>query len=182
MHADTERWNRKYLEGDGIVVLKGEPELVKNSQALSSSGLAIELACGKGANALYLCSLGYDVVAADASIEGLKICLREANNLKFRLLPAVMDLDHYPLPANSFDLISVVRYLNRALFDDLVSALKPGGILFYKTFNPKHLESHPGFNPAFVVDYGELSKVFTELEIIDHDEQGSSSFVLGRKV
>ncbi|MGI9316142.1 MAG: class I SAM-dependent methyltransferase [bacterium] len=181
MRADAERWNHKYLKGDGSVSLRGEPELVRHHRSLPQAGLALELACGKGANALYLASLGLDVVAVDASIEGLKICRLEADRLRLNVLPLLMDLDHYSLPAGRFALISVVRYLDRALFSDLVTALMPGGVLFYKTFNLRHLRNKPGFNPAFVLKDGELDAAFDVLDIIAHSEEGTSSFVLGLK-
>jgi tellurite methyltransferase len=182
MRADRERWDRKYLNGDGSVYLGGEPELVAHCGDLPCSGLALELACGKGANALYLASLGYDVVAADISIEGLKICSREARRIGLRLLPVALDLDQYALPHSQFELISVVRYLNRALFGPLIDALKPGGLLFYKTFNLRHLRDHPNFNPAYVLEDGELSASLAALDMIAQSEQGASSYVLGRRI
>jgi SAM-dependent methyltransferase len=182
MRADRERWNRKYLDGDGSVHLGGEPELVAHHGVVPCSGLALELACGKGENALYLASLGYDVVAADISIEGLKICTREASRIGLQLLPVALDLDQYTLPQGQFELVSVVRYLNRALFNPLINALRPGGLLFYKTFNLRHLRDQPNFNPAYVLEDGELSASLGALDIIAQSEQGASSYVLGRKV
>ena len=181
MRDDRERWNRKYQSGTTDVIPSAEPELLASESALPMSGCAIEVASGKGANALYLASLGYDVVAADISIEGLKVANRAARRLDLKLLPVVLDLDQYPLPTGYFALISVVRYLNRTLFESLVTALRPGGLLFYKTFNRRHLDLNPNFNPAYVLNDGELETVFAALEIISQSEDGPSSYLLGRK-
>ena len=179
MRDDCERWNRKYRGGAGSVTPRAEPELLAHRRLLQASGTAIELACGTGANALYLASLGYDVVAADISIEGLKIANRAAQRLGLKIQPVVMDLDQYPLPKGHFSMISVIRYLNRAMFRHLVEALRPGGLLFYKTFNRRHLEIHPHFNPTYVLHDGELNAAFAALDVISHGEDGPCSYLLG---
>ena len=181
MRDDRERWNCKYQNGTGNVAPGAEPELLVHRRALGASGSAIELACGSGANALYLASIGYDVVAADISIEGLKIANRAAQRLGLKILPVVMDLDQYPLPKSYFAMISVIRYLNRAMFRHLIGSLRPGGLLFYKTFNRRHLDAQPSFNPRYVLNDGELVTALSALELIAHSEDGPSSYFLGRK-
>ncbi len=181
MDTDINRWNRKYLTGDRQTSLAAEPELERLQHHLPATGLALELACGKGANALYLASLGYDVVAADCAIEGLKIGLVEANRLQLMMMPVVMDFDQVALPESAFDLISVVRYLNRAMFPVIEKALKPGGYLFYKTFNQRHLQNHANFNPDFVLADGELITAFNRLAVVASNEQGNCSFFFACK-
>lgn len=181
MRADIERWNRKYANSEGIIEPLAEPELKAYEAALGNDGFALELACGKGANALYLASLGFDVVAADASITGLRICQRSAAKSMLKLFPVVMDFDQCALPEDRFALVSVVRYLNRKLFPALTNALKPGGVLFYKTFNQQHLERHPNFNADYVLLQDELQHGFSELELIGQSQAGTSSFILARK-
>lgn len=181
MHEDVERWNRRYAEGDGTTEIRAEPELALHLAVVPDSGLALELACGKGANALYLASRGMDVVAADCSLSGLQICQQVAREEKLNLLPLVVDLDCWQIPSSRFDFISVVHYLNRQLFDDIVAALNPGGILFYKTFNRRRLKHNPRFNQRFVLADGELAERFDCLEILAASEPGCSSYLLARK-
>jgi SAM-dependent methyltransferase len=181
MRADIERWNRKYSTNEDTVEPLAEPELKAYEATLGNNGFALELACGKGANALYLASLGFTVVAADASITGLRICQRSAAQSTLKIFPVVMDIDQCALPEDRFALISVVRYLNRAIFPALITALKPGGVLFYKTFNQRHLEQHPKFNADYVLQQDELQHVFSELELIGQSQAGSNSFILARK-
>ena len=71
------------------------------------------------------------------------------------------------LDTEAYDLVVCFRYLNRALFSGMKTALKPGGLLFFKTFNAHHLVSSPKFNPAYVLHPGELSQSFNDLEMID---------------
>jgi SAM-dependent methyltransferase len=180
MQGDRERWNRRFADNGKAIRPTGEPELETAGHNLHRKGLALELACGRGANALYLARAGYDVVALDIAINGLRACRREARRRDLRVYPVVMDLDSLVLPNARFDLVSVVRYLNRGLFPVLVEALAPGGLLFYKTFNQRHLVDNPDFNPDYVLADGELAAAFSGLEPVLLDESGNSSVILAR--
>ncbi len=180
MRSDIDRWNRKYAGGAGSVDPAGEPELAVAASALPGRGLALELACGRGANALYLARLGYEVIAVDCAINGLGACNRTARRLGLPVYPVVMDLERAVLPPGRFRLVCVVRYLNRGLFPALAEALAPGGILFYKTFNGRHLEDRRGFNPGYVLEDGELERAFSALERLAGDESGTTSWILAR--
>lgn len=181
VREDREKWNERYASPPSVVQPRGEPELVALDGHLDGSGLAIEVACGKGANALYLATVGYGVVAADVSLSGLRVCKRTADRLQLPVYPVALDLDHGGLPGATFSLVSVVRYLNRNLCPVIIDALCPGGLLFYKTFNRRHLQAHPGFNPSYLLDDGELGRLFAELTIIDANESGSASWILARR-
>ena len=181
MRADIERWNRKYAGKEVVTEPAGEPELVSLSKQTAGEGLALELACGRGANALYLATLGYKVIAMDGAINGLRSCQLGAEKLGLPVYSVVVDLDRLTLPPERFQFISVVRYLNRDLFATIARALAPGGILFYKTFNQEHLTSRPAFNPDFVLAENELSDAFANLEPISQGDRGGSSYLLARR-
>ena len=193
-NPDIQRWNDRYESSDRdsevFVDPVGEPELVDNLRYLNGQGLAIEIACGKGVNALYLASLGYQVVACDGAQSGLAICQRSARRLGFPVYPMVCDVDAIVLPQETFGFVSVIRYMHRSLFDKIISALVPGGLVFYKTFNTGMLVHKPGFNPDYLVKVGELDQVFSGLEILASDcnvndhgavEAKTTSYILGRK-
>ncbi len=178
-NPDVERWNHKYQntarQNRGVRV-QGEPELVAHEPLLPKRGLAVDLACGKGENALHLAAMGYDVVACDFALSGLVQCLPVARERGLPVYPLLCDLTRSPFPPNTFDLVCVVRYLERALFDPIRTWLKPGGILFYKTFNRQFLSINPGFNPAYVVEPGELNERFSDFEMIASDWDRPESF------
>lgn len=181
VREDIVRWNQKYAAGDHYVEPQGEAELVANRQYLDGRGCALELACGKGANALYLASIGYRVVAIDGALEGLKICDSSARERHLPVFPLAADLDSVQLPSLRFNLVSVVRYLNRALYKTIEDSIAPGGILFFKTFNRQHLKRHPGFNPQYVLEDNELIDAFSTLEVVDAGECAGTSFIVARK-
>ncbi len=53
----AEKWNRRYAEADG----SGEPArvLTENIHLLTPGGKALDLACGRGANALIMAENGW---------------------------------------------------------------------------------------------------------------------------
>ena len=193
-NPEVSRWGGKYQTSfenskseAAPTAPAGESELVRYSTQLGGRGAALELASGKGANALYLASLGYNVVAADCAFNGLTQGQRSANHLQLPMASLVCDLQRQPFPVGYFSLISVVRFLERSIFPQIQSWIQPGGLLFYKTFNKKHLERQPGFNPAYLVECGELNNAFSDLTILESDintrvhQKGSSSYIIAQK-
>lgn len=137
---------------------------------------------------MYLAKRGYDVVAVDCAFNGLAQGQRSAASLSLSLSSMVCDLGQYDFPPNHFGMVSVVRFLDRALLPVIPEWIRSGGILFYKTFNKNHLIKHPRFNPHYLVNQGELNQVFAGFEIIQSDLVGSnqealsSSFIIARKM
>ena len=173
-NPDAERWNRRYASPGGCTrepEPEAEPELLAHRELLDGRGLALEVAAGRGNNALYLATAGYQVIACDLAINGLSSCAVSARMHAWPVHCMVCDLEIYRFPERSFDMISVVRYLDRSIFSELVNWLKPGGLLFYKTFNRKFLEERPGFNPDYVLEPGELDRAFGAMDILATDRE-----------
>jgi hypothetical protein len=65
------------------------------------------------------------------------------------------------------------------------TALKSDGLLFLKTFNVHHLASSPKFNPAYVLQSGELSQSFNGMVMIDlndgEDPKITQSWIVARR-
>ena len=96
-----------------------------------------------------------------------------------------MDLDQAQLPQQHFNLVIVFRYLNRALFPQLIDCLRPGGLLIYKTFNLNHLAKRKDFNKSFLLQHGELSEHLNALRLVatndSADNEESTTRFLGRR-
>ena len=183
---DIDKWNKKYQAVSGLTDFVPDRELINFQASLPDSGTALDLACGAGKNTLFLLERGLNVMAIDGSEMGLQWIRKEAENRKLgqnlELIQA--DLDEYVLPRSRFELIVVVRYLNRQIIKDISTALKPGGVLFYKTFNRNILKSRPGFNPAFTIETHELIGLFPKWMVLEDnrdDQLSDSAFVLLKK-
>lgn len=190
VNPDIARWNRKYENaGTARVAPEGEPELVALSDRLDNRGLALDMAAGRGRNALYLATLGYRVIACDGAVSALVGCAGVSRDSGLPVYCMACDLESYRFGTDLFDLLVVVRYLNRPLLPVLPTWIRPGGWLFYKTFNTRFLETNPRFNPAYTVEPGELNEMFSGLDIRASDTDRTTgtvsdnrfSFVLARK-
>jgi len=181
MREDVARWNLKY----GALTLEKEPDttLISVRQKLRAEGLAIDVACGGGANTHFISDCGYEVVGLDCSFEAL----RKAKLLaSYRLVSFVVaDVDDFVWPTSVFMLVSVVKFLNRRLFKSLAESVKPGGQLFYKTFNARHLINNPRFSPDYVLRLGELVDWLYDWDIQETndlpDNIESFSYILAKK-
>ena len=143
-----------------------EPLLVDYAHLLKGEGLALDLAAGTCHASVQLAKFGNQVIALDCSSTALQIGQKIAVLEGISIQGLVADLDHWPLPSSTFEVIVCLRYLNRKLFPAIEKALKPGGLLLYKTFNKYHLREFPRFNPEYVLHPGELARSFPNLELI----------------
>ena len=150
------RWDDKYRAASASDHLRADELLVSHAGLLSGSGRALDIACGAGASAIHVAALGYETLGLDGSSEGLRIATQRAAERGVELQLQQVDLTTYRPPRAAFDLVLVFRYLDRSLFGALEHALRPGGLLFYKTFNRNLLHSRPSFNAEFLLEPGEL--------------------------
>ncbi len=185
MREDVERWEAKYQTADPEPELRTDPLLSCHSADLHSAGSALVLARGSCHSAVFLAQQGYDVLAVDCSATGLAIGRRLAQREQTTIKTLTADLDEIALDTEVYDLVVCFRYLNRALFPSMKTVLKPGGLLFFKTFNVHHLVLSPKFNPAYVLQPGELSQSFNGMLMIDlndgEDPQITQSWVVARR-
>jgi tellurite methyltransferase len=134
-------------------------------------GPVVDLACGRGRNALAVAARGHPVVGIDRSREHLETLTRAAagRGLSVRGLRADLEAGHgIPLAAGSCGVILVFRFLFRPLAPAIVDTLRPGGLLLYETFSTGQPALGWGpRSPEFLVRPGELPRLFHELEVIE---------------
>lgn len=175
---DRLRWNERYRRREPFF----EPaDLLVEHANLLSGGRALDLACGTGGNALFLAQQGYRVDAIDLSEEGLQIAQDEARRRGLDANWIQASAKHLPLVDSTYDCVVVFRFLIRSVMDDLQRLLKPGGILFYETYNVHRLDRRPDFNPAYLLAEDELPAWFEKLETILARDRGDVSSFIGRR-
>lgn len=162
-------WDDRYRRGDHPGP-EPDPFLVQSApliqQLLPHGGEALDLAGGAGRNAVYAAKLGFTVTLVDASAEALA----KAKSLPLTLIHADLDRGQYVPPLESFELVMVFFYLQRDLFPALEAALKPGGVLVYRTYTTERLRKHPDANHSFLLEPGELSDAFRGLRVLAYEE------------
>jgi len=175
-----DRWNERYSQPDRRWLPETPAEwLVEHRAPAAGQQRALDVACGDGRNALYLAQLGYMVDAIDVSdvaVAELRAAVAE-RGLMMTIAPRVVDLEREPLPAGPYDVIVMFNFLQRDLFEALQEALAPGGLLVFETLGRAHVDQlGHSFNPAYLVEPGELPRAFGGLEIVAQREgvvQGS---------
>ncbi len=162
-----EKWNRIYK--DSSLVLPADI-LTENIFLLPKKGVALDLACGLGANALLLAEKGLKTHAWDNSSVALKKLKENATQRNLSIITKKVFIEPISLPKNSFDVIVVSRFLDRFLCDAIIDSLKQGGLLFYQTYTKDKLDEKGPTNPAFLLDRNELLVLFKLLKLISYKE------------
>lgn len=167
-----EKWDRRYREASGLLA---EPcrLLVEFAHLLPAEGEALDLAAGLGGNALFLSRRGLVTSAWDISGVAMRQLADTAERQGLPLGTQVRDLATQPPPADSFDVITVSRFLDRTLCPYITAALRQGGLLYYQTYTADRVAGAGGpNNPDFLLARNELLRLFCELELVYYREEG----------
>ena len=145
--------------------------LVENRRLLPAGGLALDVACGGGRNALFLAQHGLRVVAVDIDRAALELCQREARRRGLPVDAVQADVMSFFLPPSTYDVVVDFYFLERGLCPRLAAALRPGGLLFFETFTVAQRQY--GWGPsrdAWLLQPGELPTLFPTLAVLQYRE------------
>ncbi len=168
-------WDRRYREGTHAS-LTPDPFLVSAydefvAPAFPHGGHALDLAGGVGRHAIYLAQRGWRVALVDISPEALALAKSEAEKRALSIACRQADLAEWPLPHSAFELILNFFYLERTLFPAIERALKPGGMLMFKTYTRDQLKLGGGpTHPMHLLESNELLRAFSSLRILHYRE------------
>jgi tellurite methyltransferase len=173
-------WNQKYRERSHMS-LQPDPFLVSAcSEFLEgvTPGSALDVAGGVGRHALWLAQRGWDVTLVDISEVGIELARKNFAKLEHKterlgtVKFTVSDLATIgDLGREKYDLVLVFFYLQRSLFPALIKALKPGGLLIYKTYTleQRHFGGGPS-HPMHLLKPNELLHTFAQLQVLYYHE------------
>ena len=131
--TDRQRWDQRYRDGMYAARLWPSAYLkqLHDDGLIQPRGRALDVACGRGRNSLYLSAKGYAVDAVDVSATAIAYAANAATaqharvNWQCRDVLAARD----PVPQNSYALIIMFRFVAPGLVPSLLHGLTPGGIL-----------------------------------------------------
>lgn len=172
MSADDRlRWDRQHAESSGPEEASSFlREIFAGEHWQISTGRALDIACGKGRNALFLAARGFDVTALDVSAVALSEGRRRAAERNLRINWLECDLDKDRLPEPGYDLIVDVNYLQRALLPQIKAAVKLGGFVIFETYLIDQQKiGHPK-NPAYLLAHNELLNAFRDFRVLLYRE------------
>ena len=187
---DKERWDSKHTAehepGEPAAFLR---QIFQPGPWEIQPGRALDIATGKGRNALFLAEQGFTVDAIDISEVGLQQAQRQAEKQGLTLNWIQADLASFEFPDSAYDLILNINFLLRSLVPKIKNALRPGGYIIFDTYLIDQQDlGHPR-NPAYLLNHNELLDLFRGFRILCYQEgkffaDGKESFraeLLGQK-
>ena len=170
--ADRVKWDHIYESSGVDETAKPCLVLSSHSHLLPTGGAALDLACGRGGNALFLAARGYNTRAWDISAVAIQRLADLARQRGLPLAAQQRDVTADPPEPESFDVIVVSRFLDRALAPAICAALKEQGLLFYQTFIREKISDFGPHNLAYRLQANELLHLFSSLHLIYYHEEG----------
>ena len=168
----TSRWDARYRQTSTTTIPAPAEVLAENSHLLPATGNALDVACGSGNNALFLAAHGLQTTAWDISPVAIGKLLEFSSTLQLTIDARTRDVEARPPGPQTFDVITVSRFLIRHLAPALITALRPRGLLFYQTFTAIKIDRSGPDNPDFLLAENELLTLFRGLIIRVYREEG----------
>ena len=137
-------WDSAYRRGEHLEHWEPEQPPAELAAAVAAGllppgGTALDVGCGAGCEALYLASLGFEVVGVDASTEALAIARRRSEEAGLSIDWRLGDVADLPVASETVDLVIdrgclhvVDRARRGAYAAEVARVLRPGGVLFLR--------------------------------------------------
>ena len=177
---ERRRWNQKYREAPEAW-LTPDPflELAFSEYILPlfpHRGSALDLAGGAGRHAIWLAKQGWKVTLIDISETGVEQARQNAGPLASHIRRVVEDLSGFKASLTefevAFEVVMAFFYLQREIFSEIVQAVRPGGLLVYKTYTLAQAKLAGGpKNPAHLLEPGELLQMASGLRVLHYQEE-----------
>jgi tellurite methyltransferase len=155
---------------------------------LLPKGRVLDIAMGKGRNAVYLATNGFKVEGVDISEIAVKNACKLAKEQGVTIRAQVSDLEKdYLVSPDSYDVIICFNYLQRSLITQIKAGLKQGGMVVYETFIVDQIKFGKPRNPDFLLKYNELLEMFRDFRCLRYregifDNQKAIASLLAQKV
>jgi 2-polyprenyl-3-methyl-5-hydroxy-6-metoxy-1,4-benzoquinol methylase len=168
---DQTRWDRQHLSSAGADQPSSYLRQILEGDAWHiPRGLALDVAAGKGRNAIFLAEMGFSLVGIDISTIALEEARRRAAKKSLEIRWHLADLEQIELPRAAYNLIVNVNYLQRSLIHQIRRALRPQGHVIFETYLiDQQAIGHPK-NPAYLLDHNELLDHFRSFRVLSYRE------------
>jgi len=185
---DRLRWDERWQSRSDVSfkphpILHKLQELVSDDALVSPKGLALDMACGRGQNAIVLAGIGFHVIGVDISQVALDVASAEAlqHGLSGQVRFELVDLDDFALQPNFYDLICVTRFLDRRLLSEIRTSLKPEGYVVYATRHLGALKVFPDAKIDYLLEKEELLDYFSGWQVLHYHEDTVEAELIARK-
>ena len=147
-------------------------------------GRALDIATGKGRNAIFLAERGFQVVGIDISPVALEMARRSAQEKSLAIDWQEADLERIELPKGYYDLVVNFNYLQRSLVTEIKKTLKPGGWVIFESYLIDQSKIGHAIRRVYLLLHNELLDVFRDFRVLYYREgkflqSGKSEFRAG---
>ena len=178
--SDRQRWDERYRHGAYADRLWPSAYLQQLADAgvVNGPGRALDVACGRGRNSLFLAARGFQVDAVDVAAVAIAQAASSAVSQNLRINWQCRDLDTtQALPVTgAYSLIVMFRFVAPKLLPSLLDGLTAGGLLVIE----EHLQwsqtdtlvgpSSQRFRVAPGEIHQQLSQTGVEFDVVDQYE------------
>jgi len=171
LKIDQKRWDKRFGRKEFALGKEPNPFLKKHIYLLPK-GKALDMATGEGRNAVFLAQNGFEVDAVDISQMGLEKARKLAREKGVKVNALLVDLDHYEIEKDRYDLIASFYFLNRRLIPEIRKGLKEGGKVIFETYLLEHRTLATGGpkQAKYFLKPNELLRLFKGFRILFYRE------------
>lgn len=163
-------WDKRYREGFYSGPLKTHPLVTRFWRLVPAGSPVIDVAMGTGRDLFHFAEQGFFCCGLDRSEEAIRTARKGADERGLSICPVLGDAFHLPFRPSSAGALLIFYFLVREVMPELVSVLKPRGVLMYETFlKTQNMFDRPR-NPDFLLDDGELLSYFRQLDLLFYEE------------
>lgn len=164
-------WNQRYSSDEFAYGTEPNSFLAENANLLT--GPVLSLGEGEGRNAVFLASLGLEVLGVDGSEVGLAKAQKLAESKGVSIRTEVADLATYDPPPNHYgSVLSISAHLpsgvRRRLYPLVMHSLKPGGIILLESYSKSQLARNTGGpkDPDMLLTAEDIVTEFSDCAVI----------------
>ncbi len=134
------------------------------SHLVAPSGTVLDLACGSGRHLRWFAERGHHVTGVDRDTAALASAAAHGT-----VIEADIENGPWPLAGQTFDAVVVTNYLWRPLWPQILTSVKPGGVLIYETFAHGQASVGRPSRPEFLLQPGELLRVCADWHTVAYE-------------
>ena len=173
---EREAWNQRYRDGShggsgpDPFLIKSYEEFIQ--PLFPAGGSALDVAGGTGRHAVYLAERDWRVTLADISELGIERASDLATRRGVTIDFLIGDARSLEFGRERFDIVMVFFYLEREIFPALCAAMRPGGLIVYKTYTHEHekFASRGLSHPMYFLGDNELLHAFPGFRVLHYRE------------
>lgn len=176
--APRSEWDERFAQDAYVYGTEPNDFLRECAEKLPSPpARVLSLAEGEGRNAVYLAGLGYEVTGVDASVVGLSKAHRLAEDRGVSIETVQAKLEDYRIAPEAWDVIVCIfchlpPALRRQVHGEIVSGLRPGGMVVLEAYTPDQLRHRTGgpSRPELLFTADMLREDFSGLDFLHLQE------------